>query len=1103
MKFHNQFLFNFKLLLFPIIIILAVLLSFSDFTACDSSSSSYSAAPIREKEREALLKWKASLHKQTQSLILSSWAPNTSSSPCNWVGIHCKKGNGSVTQIELSSVGLKGTLHYLNFSCFPHLRGIFFYNNSLYGTIPNHITSLSKLTILDLSFNSLSGAIPSEIGKLMSLTGMSLATNNLIGPIPATTWNLTNLTFLYLYDNKLSGPISQEIGMLRSIVDLELSKNNFSGSIPVSIKNLVNLTTLYLYSNKLSGPIPGEIGMLRSLVDLDLSDNNFSGSIPASIKNLVNLTYLYLFTNKLSGPIPQEIGMLRSLVDLKLSENNFSGSIPVSIKNLVNLTTLYLHTNKLSGPIPQEIGMLRSLVDLNLFENQLSGSIPREIGRMKSLKYLSLSFNKFSGSIPIELNNLTHLQDLQLSENELIGHLPHNICHGGLLVNFTASGNNLIGTIPKSLKSCTSLFRVRLDRNQLSGNISNDFGIYPNLNYIDLSDNKIFGELSGKWGQCHNLTSLKVSNNNISGEIPPELGNATQLHVLNISSNHLTGEIPKRLGRLTSLINLDLSNNRLSGSIPLEICGLSDLEHLNLAANNLNGSIPELLGECVKLLYLNLSSNILAESIPFRIGNLHSLENLDVSHNLLKWEIPAQLGQLEKLEALNLSHNKLSGSIPLTFEGMSSLTSVDVSYNQLQGPVPKNKAFQEAPFNAFSNNKALCGTATGLTACAPTTNNDANKEEKGNKLVILIIVPLLGIVLISFMVVGIFYLLYPKVGSVENEPRRNNSENLFAIWSYDGKLVYENIIEATEDFSSDHCIGVGGSASVYKAQLPSGQVVAVKKLHPPEDDGGRATDQNGFTSEIRTLTEIRHRNIVRLYGFCSHPRHSFLVYEFLEGGSLQKILSSDQQASECGWIKRVNVVKDVADALCYMHHDCSPPIVHRDISSKNILLDFEYVAHISDFGSARLLNPNSSNWTPFAGTFGYAAPELAYTMEVNEKCDVFSFGVLVVEVIMGKHPGELISSLSSSSSLSPPTLVVRDILLKDVLDQRLSPPTAQMSEELVFITNLAFACLHASPQSRPTMREVSTMLSKRRPILQNPFHMITLGQLLDIGSSAS
>ncbi|XP_059629879.1 MDIS1-interacting receptor like kinase 2-like [Cornus florida] len=845
MKFHHQFLSNFQLL-FISIIIPAVLLSFSHFTW---------AAPIREKERVALLKWKASLDNQTQSL-LSSWAPNSSSSPCNWVGIGCKKaGNGSVTHIRLPSVGLRGTLHSLNFSCFPHLLSIDLSNNSLQGNIPKHITSLSKLT------------------------------------------------------------------------------------------------------------------------------------------------------------------------------------------------------------------------------------------------YLDLSHNKFTGSIPTELNNLTHLKSLQLGENKLTGHLPHNICRGGSLANFSASGNNLTGPIPNSLKSCPSLFRVRLERNQLSGNISKDFGIYPNLDYIDLSDNKLYGELSGKWGQCHNLTSLRVSNNNISGEIPPELGNATQLRVLDISSNRLVGKIPKSLGRLTSLIKLDLSNNRLSGNIPLEIGELLDLGRLNLAANNLSGSIPEVLGEFVKLLYLNLSRNILDEDIPFRLGNLHSLENLDVSHNLLKGNIPNQLGQLRRLEALNFSHNKLSGSIPFTFDGMPSLTFVDVSYNQLEGPIPKNKAFQEAPFYAFRNNKGLCGNATGLRACAPTMNNEANKGENGNKLPILIIVPPLGILLLSFLVVGIFYLLYLKVGRVENEPRRANytQNNLLSIWSYDGKMVYENVIEATEDFSSDHCIGVGGSASVYKAQLPGGQKVAVKKFHALEDDDNQA-NENSFTSEIRTLTEIRHRNIVKLYGFCAHPRHSFLVYEFLEGGSLQKILSSDPQASECGWIRRVNVVKDVADALCYMHHDCLPPIVHRDISSKNVLLDSEYVAHISDFGTARLLNPNTSNWTSFAGTFGYAAPELAYTMEVNEKCDVYSFGVLILEVITGKHPGKLISSLSSSSS--PPTLLVRDILLRNVLDQRLSPPAEQVAEELVFITKLAFACLHVNPQSRPTMGNVSKELSKRRPTLQIPFHMITIGHCL-------
>ncbi|KAI8014943.1 MDIS1-interacting receptor like kinase 2 [Camellia lanceoleosa] len=274
-----------------------------------------------------------------------------------------------------------------------------------------------------------------------------------------------------------------------------------------------------------------------------------------------------------------------------------------------------------------------------------------------------------------------------------------------------------------------------------------------------------------------------------------------------------------------------------------------------------------------------------------------------------------------------------------------------------------------------------------------------------------------------------------------------------------------------------------------------GLKVAVKKLHVSLD--GDLANLKGFTSEIHALTKIRHRNIVKLYGYCSHPRHSFLVYEFLEGGSLGKILSTKDQVLYFDWIKRVNVVKDVANALSYMHDDCSPTVIHRDISSKNVLLDLEYAAHISDFGTARFIKPDSSNWTSFAGTFGYAAPELAYTMEANERCDVYSFGVLTLEVIMGKHPGDLIYSLSSSSSSSSSTSTAHGILLKDVLDQRLPAPKNQVAEQVVVVAKLAFACLQANPLSRPTMRQVSMKLSHdRRSHLQNEFHVITLGQLI-------
>ncbi|CAL5384367.1 unnamed protein product [Camellia sinensis] len=623
------------------------------------------------------------------------------------------------------------------------------------------------------------------------------------------------------------------------------------------------------------------------------------------------------------------------------------------------------------------------------------------------------------------------------------------------------------------------MHRVRLEQNQFTRDISEVFGVLPNLVYIDLSFNNFYGELSQKWGQCLNLTSLKFSNNKISGNIPPELGGATQLRVLDLYSNHLVGEIPKNLGNLGFLLDLSLSDNKLSGNIPTEIGSLSNLENLDLAANDLSGLIPSQLGQCVKLLNLNLSKNLLNEGIPFEIGTLHFLQSLELGNNLLTGEIPQQIGDLQSLEILNLSHNRLSGSIPSSFNGASSLTYVDIAHNHLEGPLPNCIGFQDAPFDAYRNNDGLCGNKTSLRPCSPNMSN-GEKGNRHNNVLLLVLVLILGIILlVAVGAVGAFLFLRKRVGNIENEPIRENNEDLFAIWSYDGKMVYENIIEATEDFSATHCIGVGGYGTVYKAKLPSGQVVAVKKFHSSQD--GELANLRSFRSEICAFTSS------------------------LKGETWKKILSNEKEALNFEWTKSVNVIKGVADVLSYMHHDCSPPVIHRNIPSKNVLLDSDFMAHISDFGTARLLRPHSSNWTSFAGTFGYTAPELAYTIEVKEKLDVYSFGILTLEVLIGKHPGDLISSLSSSSQLSSSSSLptAYSILLTKVLDTRLPSPGTHVEEGVVLAAKKALACLHTDPQCRPTMRQVSVALSKQRPPLQKSFHLISLGQLYDVNCSTS
>jgi hypothetical protein len=297
------------------------------------------------------------------------------------------------------------------------------------------------------------------------------------------------------------------------------------------------------------------------------------------------------------------------------------------------------------------------------------------------------------------------------------------------------------------------------------------------------------------------------------------------------------------------------------------------------------------------------------------------------------------------------------------------MTTVDVSNNKLEGPIPDIKAFHEAPFQAIHNNTNLCGNATGLEVCE-TLLGSRTLHRKGKKVVILITLPLLGFLFFLFTLIGGFFILRQRIRSRRKMSMERG--DLFSIWGHQGEINHEDIIEATEGFNPSHCIGTGGFAAVYKAALPTGLVVAVKKFHQSPDD--EMIGLKAFTSEMHSLLGIRHRNIVKLYGFCSHRKHSFLVYEFLERGSLRTILDNEEQAMEMDWMKRINLVRGVANALSYLHHNCSPPIVHRDISSNNILLDSEYEAHVSDFGTARLLLPDSSNWSSLAGTAGYTAP---------------------------------------------------------------------------------------------------------------------------------
>ncbi|XP_006354070.1 probable LRR receptor-like serine/threonine-protein kinase At4g08850 [Solanum tuberosum] len=978
-------------------------------------------------EATALLKWKATFLNQNNSLqaswTLSSPAGTknssrieaTSSDACRgWYGVVCV--NGRVNRLNITNASVIGTLYDFPFSSLPFLEYV------------------------DLSMNQLSGTIPPEIGKLANLVYLDLSINQISGTIPPQISSLTKLETLHIFSNQLNGSIPREIGRLRSLTDLALSSNFLSGSIPASLGNLNNLSFLHLYNNKLSGSIPSEIGELVNLVEAYISRNQLTGHIPPEIGNWINAKVFYAFSNNLSGPIPDEIGKMKSLENLSFQTNNLSGPIPKTIGDLTELKLLHLYSNQLSGPIPSELGNLKKLNDLQLSTNRLTGPIPGSFGNLRNLQFLYLRENKLSG---------------------------------GKLENFTVNSNKLTGPIPRSFSKCSSFKRVRLDNNSFTGNLSEAFGIHPHLYFINLSENDFHGELSSNWGKCKSLTDLRVARNNISGSIPPEIGNLKGLQGLNLSSNHLVGQIPRELGKLTSLVNLLLPNNQISGNIPMELGLLTKLDYLDLSDNRLNGSIPTFIGDYHHLFHLNLSNNKFGQNIPKEIGGITQLNVLDLSHNVLVGEIPPQLTNLKVLESLNISHNGLSGHIPEEFESLTGLQDVVLSYNELEGPIPNNKAFMNA---SLEGNKGLCGNVTGFQPCErPSSIVKKHSMAKGLKLILITVLPVMGALVLLCAFIGVLFMCNKRrrVRDVERRDSSDDVDGLISISTLNGNALYWDILKATKEFDAMFCIGKGGSGSVYKVKLPTLENVAVKRLHSSFE----VTHRKSFMNEIRSLTRIKHRNIVKLYAFCSNAQHSFLVYEYMEKGSLSSILSNEVESKKLDWLTRVNVIKGVAYALSYMHHDCSPPIVHRDISSSNVLLDSEYEARVSDFGIAKILKPDSSNCTALAGTYGYVAPELAYTMKVTEMCDVYSFGVLALEVIKGKHLGEYITVLANSST--------RDhVQLSDLLDERLPYPEDGVKEVLVFIIKLASSCLLETPKSRPTMHFISSMLSMDPPVSQ-------------------
>ncbi|KAM7461198.1 hypothetical protein LguiA_029319 [Lonicera macranthoides] len=632
-------------------------------------------------------------------------------------------------------------------------------------------------------------------------------------------------------------------------------------------------------------------------------------------------------------------------------DSYFDGEVRMNELNLPsfqNLEILSLSYCGLKGTIPYEISMLSKLTSLSLSDNSLSGNLPSSLANLTSLRFLDICNNSMNGTIPFEeLGNLKNLSSLDL-------------------------GSNLFsGPIPSSVGFLTHLIDLDLSQNLLIGSIPSEFGNLENLEYLFLGSNNFSGPIPSSIGVLIHLESLAIHGNHLTEFVPSKIQNLKNLSYFNLSGNQLIGSIPSELGNLTKLSILDLGNNYFSGPIPSSIYLLTSLNELKLYGNRLTGFISSEIWSLSNLIYLRLERNKLSGPIPSIMGFLFSLRDIDLSHNFFNGTIPDHLSYLYNLNNINLSYNKLTGPVPTALWTLCSTSKIQLLGNGgLEGKLSCELEMKN-PKGNHSCKLEMKGQK-GNHSCELEMKEHNKRTSKVRQFIPIIILPI-TVSLAMWMILGA-HKFFSMRKAVKNKSVSVTMKhgNMCSIWNYDGTIAYEDIIRSTNDFDIEHCIGTGSYGSVYRAQLPSGKIVALKKLHRFEAD--EPAFDKSFKNEVEVLSNIRHKNIVKLYGFCLHNRCMFLVYEYMERGSLFSTLRDDAEAVELDWTKRVSVVKGIAHALSYMHRDCTPPIAHRDISSNNILLNSKQDAFVADFGAARLLCPDSSNQTVIAGTRGYIAP---------------------------------------------------------------------------------------------------------------------------------
>ncbi|ESR49880.1 putative receptor-like protein kinase [Citrus sinensis] len=930
-----------------------------------------------------------------------------------------------------------------------------------------------RVTRLDLRNQSIGGPLSPYVGNLSFLRYINLANNGFLGEIPPQIGRLNMLEGLVLSNNSFSGTIPTNLSRRSNLIELSVDTNYLVGEIPSAIGSLFKLERLFIFHNHITGQLPASIGNLSSLLAFDVRENILWGRID-SLVQLRNLRLLDIAFNHFSGMIPPPIFNISSLEVISLSENRFTGSLPVDAGvNLPNLRQLSPNGNNFTGSIPVSLSNASRLEMIEFSRNQFSGRVSVDFSRLKNLSFLNMGINNLGTRTANELDfinlltNCSKLERLYFNRNRFQGVLPQSMANFSSTIKQIAMGRNRIsGTIPPGIRSHANLNWLTMDSNLFTGTIPPVIGELKNLQLLDLGGNFLQGSIPSSLGNLTLLTYLKLGFNNLQGIIPSSLANCNSLLGLNVSHNKLTGTFPQQILSITTIsLYLALDNNLLNGPLPPQVGNFKTLMRLDVSGNKFSGEIPATLSACTDLEYLNISGNSFSGSIPLSLESLKSIQELDLSSNNLAGQIPEYLKNLPFLEFLNLS------------------------YNHFEGEVPTKGVFNNKTRFSIAGNGKLCGglDELHLPSC----------QSKGSLTTLLkVVIPVTVSCLISSVCFTVVYVW-----------RRRSSRKASNMLLMERQLLmdsYAELSKATDNFSPANKIGEGGFGIVYKGILGKNRTeVAVKVINLEQKGASKS-----FVAECKALRNIRHRNLIKIITICSSRDSQgvdfkAIVYEYMQNGSLEEWLhqSNDQlEVYDLSLTQRLNIAIDVACAIEYLHYYCEPSIVHGDLKPSNVLLDQDVVAHVSDFGLAKFLssrNPDTAvetrpSSTGIKGTVGYVAPEYGMGRGASMKGDVYSFGILLLELFTRRRPTDAMFSggltLHEFSKMSLPEKVIQIVdssLLSEVMASSSKSTTwrdgrARAEDCFETVIRIGVHCSMESPTERMEMRDVVARLCHAR-----------------------